>query len=198
MNIRLETPADHRAVEKLTREAFRDLRLPGRERCDEHLLVRKMRTVEAFVPELDFVAEHSGKIVGHIAYTRSGIATLQGKTIETLTFGPLSVKPEFQRRGIGAALIGHSLEKARRLGCRAILILGHPAYYPRFGFKPASAFGITLDNGIAPDALMAIELEPGALAGISGHFIYDPVFERLAAEEVAALDRELDSDLAKK
>lgn len=193
MNIRLETPADWRTVEKLTREAFFDLKLPGREQCDEHLLIHKMRHVNAFVPELDFVAEIDGKIEGHIAYTRSGIATPAGNTTETLTFGPLSVRPILQRRGIGGALVRHSLEKARELGYRAVVILGHPDYYPRFGFKPAATFGITLAGGVAMEALMALELYPGALKGISGHFVYDPIFEHLPADEVAALNRALDA-----
>ena len=95
IQIRLETPADYRAVEELTREAFWAFWEPNRTICDEHLLVHWLRFTPSFVPELDFVAETDGKIVGHIIYSKSKVIDETGKEYETLTFGPLSVLTEF-------------------------------------------------------------------------------------------------------
>lgn len=177
MRIRPETPADFEAVERITYEAFRQVKKPGRGDTDEHLLVHKMRSVPAFIPALSFVCEVDGRVVGHIAYTKSKIVRGDKIEYETITFGPVSVLPAYQRNGIGKALIRHSLEKARALGYRAVLITGHPAYYPKFGFENAAKFGITLPDGTNMDAFMALALADGALDDSPGRWEYDPVFE---------------------
>ncbi len=191
LTLRPEKPVDYRAVETLTREAFRRA---GSEPCDQHLLVRKMRQVPAFIPELAIVAEVEGRIAGHIAYTRSTVVSPGGRVAWSLTFGPLSVKPEFQGRGIGAALVDYSLRKARAFGYLAVVILGDPRYFSRFGFRPAASFGLTLPGGMILDALMVLELQPAALEDICGHFFYDAVFEDLPPDEVAVLNAELGSE----
>jgi len=104
LTFRLEVPGDYYTVEELTREAFWGFR-GERLICDEHLLVHKLRFADAFVPELDYIVETGGKIVGHIIYTKSRIESEDGKKHETLTFGPLSVLPEYQNKGIGKALM---------------------------------------------------------------------------------------------
>ena len=184
--LRLERPEDYHVVEELTREAFwRCIR----GFCDEHLLVHRIRKCPSFVPELDYVAEADGRIVGHIIYTKARIVESSGKTHEVLTFGPLSVLPEFQNRGIGRALMMHTFEEARKLGYRAVVIFGHPDYYPRIGFRRASEFGITTADGSSFDAFMALPLYEGALDGIQGRFFIDPVFESLDENDVLEFDR---------
>ena len=109
----------------------------NRPSCDEHLLVHKLRKIPAFVPELDFVAEVEGKIVGNIMYSRAKVVDETGAEHEVLTFGPISVLPEYQGKGIGKALLERTIAEARRLGYRAIVFYGHPDYYPRVGFRRA-------------------------------------------------------------
>ncbi len=182
LTLRLETPEDHRAVEELTREAFWGFTRPT---CDEHYLVHLLRQVPAFVPELNCVAEADGKLVGHIIYSRAKVVDHQGFKHEVLTFGPLSVLPEYWNRGVGSALMRHTIREARRLGYRGIVIYGHPDYYPRFGFQRAEAFGITTPGGKSFDALMALPLQDDGLDGISGAFHEDPVFAMDAAQAAA-------------
>jgi predicted N-acetyltransferase YhbS len=186
LSLRLERPEDYYAVEELTREAFwRSIR----GFCDEHLLVHRMRNVPAFVRELDYVAEMDGRIVGNIMYTRARIEDASGEAHEVLTFGPLSVLPGYQNRGIGRALMRHTFEEARKLGWRAIVIFGHPDYYPRIGFRRASEFGLTTADGKNFDAFMALPLYEGALDGIQGRFFIDPVFENLDENDVLEFDK---------
>lgn len=186
--IRKETPKDYRDVEALTREAFWGVM--GNPTCSgEHLIVRRLRTSPDCVPELDLAAEADGRLVGHILYAKAKILSPDGRETEILGFGPLSVLPEFQRHGVGGALLRHSVREAARLGYRAVVIFGHPDYYPRFGFRPASEFGLTAPDGSSPDAMMALELFPGALDGITGKFYESPSYE-VTQEEVKEFDRE--------
>ncbi|NLA61406.1 MAG: GNAT family N-acetyltransferase [Firmicutes bacterium] len=186
IRLRLEEPADYRFVEELTREAFWGLNQPG---CDEHLLVHKLRKIRAFVPELDFVAEVQGKIVGNIMYSKAKVVDERGVEHKVLTFGPVSVLPEYQGKGIGKALLEHTIAEARRLGYTAIVFYGHPDYYPRFGFRRAEEFNITTASGTTRDSLMAMPLHEGALCGISGRFYEDPVCQ-IDPEEAAEFDKD--------
>lgn len=183
--LRRETPDDYRVVEELTREAFWGYTSPT---CDEHYLVHLLRQTSAFVPELDCVAEVDGQVVGHIIYSKAKVIEGQGAEHQVLTFGPLSVLPAYWNRGVGSALVRHTVTEARRLGYRGIVIYGHPDYYPRFGFRNAQAFGITTPTGRNFDALMALPLYEGALDGISGAFHVDPIFE-VDEEQAAAFNR---------
>jgi len=140
-------------------------------------LVHILRKVPAFVPELDFVAEVDGKIVGNIMYSRAKVVDEAGTEHEVLTFGPISVLPEYQSKGVGKALLKHTIAEAKRLGYRGIVFFGHPDYYPRVGFRRAAEFGITTATGKTFDAHMAMPLYDGAFDGITGRFYEDPVFE---------------------
>lgn len=188
INIRNEIPADYRIVEELTREAFWGCM--DHPTCDgEHLLVHKLRDLPSFVPELDFVAEAEGRIVGHIIYSIAKVRMPDNQEIEVLNFGPLSVHPDYKRMGVGSALMRHSIAEATRLGYRAIIFYGHPDYYPRFGFRRASRYGIVSSGGGSWDALMAMELYDRALDGVTGRYIEDEVYE-VDQKEMAEFEKE--------
>ena len=189
MTFRLETPSDYHAVEEISREAFWQFWEDDRTICDEHLLVHKLRKVKAFVPDLDFVAEIDGKLVGHIIYTKSRIEADDGKNYETLTFGPLSVLPEYQSKGVGKALMQHTFAEAKRLGYRAVLIFGNPDYYPRVGFRRAAEFGLTTSDGSSFDAFMVYTLYDGALDGIRGKYHIDPIYDQLNEKDAFEFDK---------
>lgn len=165
--LRTEQPPDFPVVERLTREAFWNVNVPG---CDEHYLAHTLRSHPAFVPELDFVAELEGKVVGNIMYARTLIHRDEGGQTEVLTFGPVSVLPEYQRRGIGSALIRHTLALARDMGFRALLTYGDPDYYRRFGFVAGKEYGILTVDGLISPALLGLVLVSGALNGMRGRF----------------------------
>ena len=173
IEIRLENENDYEEVENLTREAFWDVYQPG---CDEHLLAKKLRKVPAFIPELDFVAELDGQIVGNILYSKATVTNETGVEHEVITFGPLSVLPSYQKAGVGSKLIKHTLELAKGMGFEAVIIFGNPAYYHRFGFENSEKYNITTADGKNFEAFMALELYEGGLQGISGSFHEDSVF----------------------
>jgi predicted N-acetyltransferase YhbS/uncharacterized protein YdhG (YjbR/CyaY superfamily) len=180
MNIRLEAPADYAAAERLAFAAFETFTFPDGSKSPqitEHYLAHIMRGSAAFVPELDFVGELDGDLVANIMYTKSKIVRPNGDELETLTFGPVSVAPELHNQGLGAEIILHSLGRARELGGGAVIILGHPAYYPRFGFKPASEYNLTMPDGSASDAFMALELREGYIDTDGGKWYEDSVFD---------------------
>lgn len=167
IELRPEGPADFREVEELTRNAFWNHHAPG---CDEHYLAHILRESSDFVPELDYVAVHDGKVVGNIMYTRAKIVLDRGGEREVLCFGPLAVDPAFQGRGVGGALIERTKTLARELGYKAILIFGDPEYYSRFGFVPAERYGVGTSWGVYIISLQALELQPGALEDCEGYF----------------------------
>jgi predicted N-acetyltransferase YhbS len=185
LTIRTETPEDYRSVEELTRDAFWGYMTPT---CNEHFLAHLLRKIPAFVPELNIVAEADGKLVGNIMYSKAKVVGKNGDEHEVLTFGPLSVLPSYRNRGVGSALMRHTVLKAKQMHYRAIVFYGHPDYYPRFGFRSAEAFHITTPDGRNFDSLMAMELFDGALDGISGAFWEDPVFE-INEKEAEDFDR---------
>ena len=175
--IRNEQKEDYRTVEQLVREAFWNLYVPG---CNEHFVLHNVRKSNGFVPELDFVAEREGQIVGQIAYTRGIIRGRGTGDTQVISFGPLGVLPAFQKQGIGSALITHTIHLARDMGYPAICIYGDPRYYSRFGFRCAEKYDIkTADDRFAV-ALQALELRQGALSDVSGRFIESAAF---AADE---------------
>ena len=160
--IRNETIADHQAVERLTREAFYNLYMPG---CTEHYLVHVMRDHEDFVPELDFVLELDGRVIGNIMYTRAWLTDQDGNQKTILIFGPICIAPEYQRRGYGRLLIEHSLARARELGYDVVVIFGSPSNYVSRDFQSCKKYNIAAENGRFPAAMLAKELVPGALSG---------------------------------
>lgn len=171
--IRNETEADYRAVEELTREAFWNLNFPG---CNEHYLVHVIRSHSDFIPELDLVAELDGKIVGNVIYTKSKLTDENGSEKDILTFGPLSVAPEYQRRGIGKALLESSFEKALVLGYDTIVIFGSPSNYISRGFKSCKKYNISI-NGYFPTAMLVKELKENVLDGRKMFFSESPAFD---------------------
>ncbi|MCL2421082.1 MAG: N-acetyltransferase [Defluviitaleaceae bacterium] len=191
LHIRLERPEDHFAVESITREAHWDGHWDMEPTIDDtHLLVHKLRQSPSYVPELHYVAELDGKLVGHILYTIGKIVDDSNTAHEVLTFGPLSVLPDYQHMGIGKALMHFTFEKARQMSHHGILIFGHPDYYPRIGFRRAAEFGITTSDGTNFDPFMAFPLYDNAFDGISGRFYIDPIFDNLTQEEALAFDKQ--------
>lgn len=160
--IRNETEKDYEAVESVTREAFWNLYAPG---CDEHYLVHTMRKHDDFIPELDLVAELDGKIIGNVMYAKAKLLDETGIKKQILTFGPISVLPAYQRRGIGKALLELSFVRALELGYDTIVIFGHPGNYVSRGFKSCKKYNICLENGIFPTAMLVKELMPDVLDG---------------------------------
>ncbi len=166
--LRNERADETRTVEELTREAFWNVYIPG---CTEHYLLHEMRRSASFLPELSLVAEQSGRLVGHIACARTSIALQNGGMLSVLTFGPISVLPAYQGKGIGGQMIEAVKSAAREMGFPGILITGDPAYYSRFGFVPAEQFGIRNADGRFADALLAFELLPSGLTAAAGRFL---------------------------
>jgi len=166
ITLRPEQEPDFPTVENLTREAFWDVHCPG---CVEHLLVHNLRKSNAFVKELDFVAICNNKIVGNIMYAK---AVIKNNDYEhtVLTFGPVSVLPEYQNKGIGGKLINHTIRLAKEMGYKSIIIYGDLEYYKRFGFKVSKKYNITNKDKKYPAALLVLELYPHALDGIEGIF----------------------------
>lgn len=160
--IRNEKETDYRRVEEITRKAFWNLYAPG---CDEHYLVHIMRTHKDFIPELDFVIEVDGQVIGNIMYTKAKLIDESGVEKEILSFGPVSILPEYQRRGYGKKLIEYSFEKAAALGYDVIVIFGNPGNYVSLGFKSCKKYNVCLENGIYPTAMLVKELKPGTLDG---------------------------------
>ena len=180
LTIRNETPRDYRAVEELTRWAFYNLYIPG---CVEHYLVHVMRDHPDFLPELDFVLELDGEIIGSILYTRATLTDEAGEVKEVLTFGPVCVAPEHQRRGYGKRLLEHSFAKAAALGYDAVVIFGSPANYVGRGFVSCKKHNVCAEGGRFPAAMMVKELVPGALDGRRWTYRDSPV---MAVDEAEA------------
>ena len=172
--IRNELESDYKAVEILTREAFWNVNTPG---CNEHYLVHVLRTHEDYIPELDFVAEIDGEIVGHIIYSKAKLVDANGNTKNILTFGPLSVLPSYQRKGIGKALLNHSFTKALAMGYDMIVIFGHPSNYIARGFKSCQKYNICVGNHYFPTAMLVKELKPFETDGRIWNYYESPAFE---------------------
>lgn len=177
--IRRENEGDYEEVENLTREAFWDIYQPG---CVEHLLAHKLRKAEAFIPELDFIAELDSQLVGNIMYSKAKIVDESGTECEVVSFGPLSILPLYQKSGIGSELVNHTIELAKEMGYKAVVIFGNPDYYHRFGFVNAENYHITTGDGENFEAFMGRELYEDALQEISGRFYEAPVFKIDKAE----------------
>ena len=175
-------------MEELTRKAFYNLYIPG---CVEHYLVHHMRGHEDFIPELDFVAELDGQIIGNIMYTKAKLTDEQGVKKDILTFGPVCIAPEHQRKGFGKALMERSFQSAAELGYDVIVILGSPANYVGVGFKSGKKYNVCFENGKFPSALMVKELKEGVLDGRRWFYTYSSVMD-LDAQEVQNYDSALE------
>ena len=172
LNIRNERESDYKIVEDITRKAFYNVYVPG---CMEHYIVHIMRGHEDFIPELDFVIELDGQIVGNIMYTKAKLTDEGGTEKEIVTFGPVSILPKYQRKGYGKMLIEHSLKRAAELGYEAVVIMGSPANYVGSGFQCCRKYNICVEKEKYPAAMLVKELKPGALDGRLWFYSDSPV-----------------------
>ncbi|NMA83748.1 MAG: N-acetyltransferase [Epulopiscium sp.] len=172
IKIRQEKENDYKLSETVVERAFKNA-----EHTDhrEHFLVAKLRKSDVFVPELSLVAELDGEIVGHIMLTKLFIEN-EGNKYDSLALAPVSVLPEHQNKGIGSKLISESLKIAKKIGFKSVIVLGHDKYYPRFGFKPASTWGIKAPFEVPDKAFMALELQVKSLGGVTGTVVYSKEF----------------------
>ena len=170
--IRRETGSDRRAAENLVRESFWNVYRPG---CLEHFVLHRLRDDPAFVPELDFVMEKDGRLIGQNMFMKAVIRADDGREIPILTMGPICVAPEFKRQGYGKRLLDYSLDKAAALGFGALCFEGNIGFYGKSGFTYASEFGIRyhgLPEGADASFFLCRELVPGYLNGVTG--VYGP------------------------
>ena len=168
--IRLERKEDYREVENLVREAFWNVYRPG---CLEHYVLNQLRDNTDFIPELDFVMERDGKIIGQNVFVKAHIKADDGSNISILTMGPICVANELKRQGYGKILLDYSLEKATELGFGAVCFEGNIDFYGKSGFSYASEFGIQyhgLPEGADASFFLCKELIPGYLNSITGEY----------------------------
>lgn len=163
--IRAEEAGDTAAVAAVHRAAFG--------RPHEAQLVDRLRATAD--PQVSLVALSGGAVVGHIFFSPVTIAAAAADLVP-MGLAPMAVLPAWQRVGIGGALVRAGLDACRALGAHAVVVLGHPPYYPRFGFAPAVRFGLRSEYPAAAEAFMALELVPGALTGATGLVRYAPAF----------------------
>lgn len=174
VTIRNETKRDYETVEEITRKAFYNIYIPG---CVEHYLVHIMREHNDFISELDFVLELDGKVIGNIMYTKAKLVDEAGNEKKILTFGPVSILPEYQRKGFGKQLMEYSFKKAEALGYDVIVIFGAPANYVSRGFKSASRYQVCLPDGSYPCAMLVKELKESSLDGRKWMYYGSPVMQ---------------------
>lgn len=168
--IRSERIVEHAEVENLVRESFWNVYRPG---CLEHYVLNQLRHDPAFVPELDFVMEKDGKIIGQNMFMRAVIHADDGRDIPIMTMGPICIAPEWKRKGYGKILLDYTMAKAAELGCGALCFEGNIDFYGKSGFTYASDFGIRyhgLPEGADSSFFLCKELIPGYLDGITGEY----------------------------
>jgi len=170
ISIRPEKPEDNLAIHKVNTLAFG--------RADEAKLVDELRNCPEFIAGLSLVACEAEKIIGHILF--STVTIVKGnKSFPILSLAPMAVHPDYQGQGIGSELAREGLARARGLGYGAVVVIGHPEYYPRFGFSSARARGLQAPFPVPDDAFMVLELSDGALKGIAGTLKYPPAFDQI-------------------
>lgn len=172
LTIREEEIKDYNEVEKVVEESFKTAEFSDK---DEHNLVRRLRNSNEFIKELSLIAEEENKILGHVLLTKALIKA-ESTYYETLALAPLAVLPEYQKSGIGKNLMNKAIERARELGYKSIVVLGHENYYPKFGFEKASKYGVKAPFEVPDEAYMILELLPGGLNGVSGIVEYSKAF----------------------
>jgi putative acetyltransferase len=167
ITVRPETPGDYAAVYEVNRLAF------GKD--NEARLVDTIRSSPEHIPELSLVAEMDGRVVGHILFSLIHIRAFI-RLVPALALAPLAVHPDFQKQGIGSALVRHGLDACRNLGHKIVIVLGHPGFYPRFGFVPAIPRDILPPFDAPVEAFMVCELVPDACKHLHGVVRYPAVF----------------------
>ena len=168
--IRLEEKKDHREVENLVRESFWNVYKPG---CAEHYVIHVLRDDPAFVPELDFVMEKDGRIIGQNIFVKAVICADDGRHVPIMTMGPICIANDLKRKGYGKILLDYSIEKAKQMGAGALCFEGNIDFYGKSGFTYASEFGIRyhgLPEGADASFFLCKELIPGYLDGVTGEY----------------------------
>ncbi|QWU18114.1 N-acetyltransferase [Paenibacillus sophorae] len=169
MIIRTETPNDYVQVHNVNYVAFGN-------REDEARLVERIRESRYFVPQLSIVAEKSEEIVGHLLMSKAVIVEGNNQH-EVIVLAPIAVKPDHQKQGIGKQLIFEGLKRCKEYKYYVVLLIGHPSYYPKFGFKPARQYGLDLKKFQVPDEVfMVCELKEDELSNIKGELKYPEAF----------------------
>ena len=166
----MEKKEDHRKVEELVRESFWNVYRPG---CLEHYVLHTLRDHPDFVPELDFVLEKDGEIIGQNIFVRAAIHADDGREIPIFTMGPICIANAYKRQGYGKILLDYSLAEAKKRGCGALCFEGNIDFYGKSGFTYASAFGIRyhgLPEGADASFFLCRELIPGYLDGVTGEY----------------------------
>jgi putative acetyltransferase len=170
ITIRAEQQADIDDISGLNKLAF------GQD--NEARLVDLLRSAPGYVPGLSLVAIAENTLVGHILFSKIFVVNGDAR-YDTLALAPMSVHPQYQKQGVGARLITQGLENARDMGFGSVVVLGHEHYYPRFGFVPASRWGIRAPIDVPDEVFMAIELIPGSLKNVSGVVEYPVEFSAI-------------------
>ena len=165
--IRPEMIGDYASISKVNDLAF--------SQKNEGRLILALRKTREFIPELSLVAVVGGRVVGHILFYPTKIKS-NDASYGSLSLAPMAVLPEYQKQGIGSRLVEEGLKKARRLGFKSVIVLGHAAYYPRFGFEPAGKWSIRPPFEVPDDVFMALELVKDGLKDIQGTVEYPPEF----------------------
>ena len=163
--VRQEQPGDQAAIRWVNDQAFGQ--------ADESRIVDALRTAGEFL--ISLVAVEGSTTIGHILFSPVSIAT-QGRQLRAMALGPVAVAPDVQRQGIGSRLVESGLDQCRRLGYQAVVVVGHPEFYPRFGFQPGRVYGLRSEFDVPEDAFMVLELTRGALVGAAGLVRYLPEF----------------------
>ncbi|MBJ8008581.1 MULTISPECIES: GNAT family N-acetyltransferase [Bacillus cereus group] len=171
IKIRQEQQNDYSKTEEVVKEAFLNEEFSDKK---EHELVKRIRECDAFVPALSIVAVDE-EIVGHIMLSKITIEQ-GGTTVDSLALAPVSVAPSHQKKGIGGKLIVAALEKAKEFGYGSVVVLGHPEYYPKFGFKKASDWNIKAPFEVPDEVFMVMELRENDLQGVEGVVQYSSAF----------------------
>lgn len=173
--IRQEQESDYESTEKVVEIAFASAIQSDQ---NEHKLVSRIRKIDSFIPELSLVVvnEENNEILGHILLSKVLIGNGDNQKTESLALAPVSVLPDFQNKGIGKSLIQKALEEAKKLDFQSVVVLGHPEYYPIFGFRKSSLWQIKAPFEVPEEALMAIELQKGSLDHAAGEIEYPSVF----------------------
>ena len=183
--IRLERKEDHRETETLVRESFWNVYRPG---CLEHFVLHELRADPAFVPQLNFVMEQGGRIIGQNLFMHAVINADDGREIPIMTMGPICICNELQGKGYGKILLDFSLEQAAAMGCGAVCFEGNIDFYGKSGFTYAREFGIRyhgLPQGEDDSFFLCKELREGYLMGITGEYATPQGYfvDEVAAEE---------------
>lgn len=166
-NIRPEQQGDIAAIREVNTLAFKGER--------EAQLVEAIRASTLFVPELSLVAV-TNEVMGHILFSIVSIETSHG-AVPTLALAPMAVKPECQNQGVGSALVREGLRRCEELGFEHVVVLGHPNFYPKFGFRPSRSEGIEAPFPVPDEVFMVHEIKSGSLGNIIGKVKYPPAFD---------------------